>query len=96
LKSVLGEATAEAWRDPSGSVAMLHLTPDEGWVGRTIAEFETATGGRVSVLTRFGTGQLPRGEAVLQAGDSLHVMTPEDHAVVVRRVATSAPEGVTR
>jgi hypothetical protein len=50
----------------------------------------------VSVLTRFGTGQLPRGEAVLQAGDSLHVMTPEDHAVVVRRVATSAPEGVTR
>jgi trk system potassium uptake protein TrkA len=96
LKSVLGEATTEAWRDPSGTVAMLHLTPDEGWVGRTVTEFETATGGRVSVLTRFGSGQLARGETVLQAGDSLHVMTPEDHAMVVRRVATSAPEGVTR
>jgi trk system potassium uptake protein len=96
LKSVLGEATAEAWRDPSGGVAMLHLTPDEGWVGRTVTEFETATGGRVSVLTRFGSGQLAHGETVLQAGDSLHVMTPEDHAMVVRRVATSAPEGATR
>jgi trk system potassium uptake protein len=96
LRSVLGEATAEAWRDPSGKVAMLHLTPDEGWVGRTITEFEMATGARVTVLTRFGAGQLAHSETVLQAGDSLHVMSPEEHALIVRRVATSAPEGVTR
>src|SRR5579862_7962159 len=46
LKSVLGEATAEVWRDPSGAVAMLHVSPHEGWIGKSLQEFESATGGR--------------------------------------------------
>jgi trk system potassium uptake protein TrkA len=96
LKAVLGERTSEAWRDPSGDIAMLHITPDEGWVGHTVAGFESATGSRVGLITRFGAGQLPKEDQVLQAGDSLHVLTPEDHVVVVREIATQAPEGASR
>ncbi|HEY2272525.1 MAG TPA: TrkA family potassium uptake protein [Jatrophihabitantaceae bacterium] len=96
LRAVLGEWTAEAWRDPSGAVAMLHVTPDEGWVGHSLADFESATGSRVGLLTRFGVGELPKTDQLLQAGDSLHVLTPEDHVVVVRQVAGAAPEGATR
>src|ERR1700761_5094652 len=59
LKSVLGEATAEVWRDPSGAVSMIHVSPNEAWVGHRIADFESATGTRVVVVTRFGTGELP-------------------------------------
>ncbi len=59
LKSVLGGFTAEAWRDPSGAVAMLHLTPHEGWVGRRLSELEQATGARIAAVTRFGTAELP-------------------------------------
>ena len=92
LKSVLGDATAEAWRDPSGAVAMLHVTPDEGWVGRSIAEFETAAGSHVGLVTRFGAGQLPKPDTVIQAGDSLHVLTPEEHVIVLRQIAGNAPE----
>ena len=33
LKTLLGEATDEVWRDPSGAVSMTMLTPGEGWVG---------------------------------------------------------------
>ena len=93
LKSVLGEMTAEAWRDPSGAVAMLHVTPNEAWVGRTVADFEAAVGSRVGLLTRFGVGQLAKPEMVIQSGDSLHVLTPEDHVKKLREVATRAPEG---
>ncbi len=92
LKSVLGEMTAEAWRDPSGAVAMLHVTPDEAWVGRTLADFETAVGSRIGLLTRFGVGQLAKPDTVIQAGDSVHVLTPEDNVKRVRAVATRAPE----
>jgi trk system potassium uptake protein TrkA len=94
LKAVLGEWTAEAWRDPSGAVAMLHVRPDEGWVGRTVADFETAASSRVGLLTRFGAGQLARPGSIIQSGDTLHVLTPEDHVLRVREIATSAPEVV--
>ena len=93
LKSVMGDATAEAWRDPSGAIAMLHVTPDEGWVGRSVADFESASGSRIALVTRFGVGQLPRLDLMIQSGDSLHVLTPEDHVLVLRQIAAQAPAG---
>jgi trk system potassium uptake protein TrkA len=96
LRAVLGDRTAEAWRDPSGAIAMLAVMPDEGWVGHTVAEFESATGSRVGLITRFGAGQLPKSDVVLQAGDTLHALTAEDHVVVLREIAGQAPEGATR
>ncbi len=93
LKGVLGEATAEAWRDPSGAVTMLHVTPHEGWVGHPLAEFESASGGRVALVTRFGVGQLPASNTVIQSGDGLHVMASDAGAVHVRNTAVAAPQG---
>lgn len=94
LKSVLGEATAEGWRDPSGGVALFHVTPHEGWVGHPLAEFETATGTRVGLVTRFGIGQLPVGSSVLQSGDSMHVLVADDHVDLLRDLAARPPEGI--
>jgi trk system potassium uptake protein TrkA len=96
LKSVMGDVTAEAWRDPSGAVAMLHVTPHEGWVGYPIRDFEAASGSHVGLITRFGVGQLPRGDIVIQSGDSLHVLTPEDRVVMLREMASRAPDGASR
>jgi trk system potassium uptake protein TrkA len=93
LKSVMGELTAEAWRDPSGAIAMLHVTPDEAWVGRTVADFVGAAGSRVALVTRFGAGQLVKPDTIIQAGDSLHVLTPEDTVLRLREIAGRAPQG---
>jgi trk system potassium uptake protein TrkA len=93
LKSVLGEATAEAWRDPSGTVAMLHVTPHEGWVGHSLTEFEAATGARVGLITRFGIGELPVASTLIQSGDSLHVLVTDVQAPLVRDLAARPPEG---
>jgi trk system potassium uptake protein TrkA len=92
LKSVLGEATSEAWHDPSGAVLMLHVTPHEGWVGHPVKEFQTATKGRVALITRFGTGEVPTRETVIQDGDSLHVLTAEKTADEVRERVAKPPE----
>ncbi len=93
LKAVLGEATAEVWRDPSGAVAMLHVTPHERWVGHRVADFEASSGARVALITRFGTGELPLASSVVQSGDGLHVLTTDAQAPTVAIVAEQGPEG---
>ncbi|MGI8762120.1 MAG: potassium channel family protein [Jatrophihabitantaceae bacterium] len=93
LKSVLGEATAEAWRDPSGQIAMLHVVPHEGWIGHPLADFETATGSHIGLITRFGSGQLPLATTLIQSGDSLHALTTDEHAPLLRELAGRPPDG---
>src|SRR3954471_4880435 len=92
LKAVLGETTAEAWRDPSGNVAMIAVSPHEGWIGKSILDFEAATGTRVALYTRFGTGQLPLHKTLIQSGDMLHVLATDEQRDVLRQVAANAPE----
>jgi trk system potassium uptake protein TrkA len=94
-KIVLGEATAEVWRDPSGAVSLVHATPHEGWVGHSLAEFEAATGGQVAIVTRFGIGELPVPSMVIQDGDTLHVLVTDAHAAVLRELAARPPQGAT-
>jgi trk system potassium uptake protein TrkA len=93
LKSVLGEATEEAWRDPSGKIALVQVTPHEGWVGHSGTEFESATGTRIALITRFGSGQLVLASTVIQSGDILHVLVADDHADLLRDLAGKRPEG---
>jgi trk system potassium uptake protein TrkA len=93
LKAVLGETTAEAWRDPSGSVALIAVAPHEGWIGKSVTDFEAATGTRAALITRFGTGQLPLPSTLIQSGDTLHVVATDDRRETLRQAAGHAPEG---
>ena len=40
FKAVLGERATEAWRDPSGAIALVAVAPHEGWIGSPITAFE--------------------------------------------------------
>ena len=93
LKAVLGEATDEVWRDPSGAVALVHVAPHEGWIGHPLVDLETASGCRVALVTRFGIGELPTPSTMIQDGDGLHVLSTDAHMQVLREVAARAPEG---
>jgi trk system potassium uptake protein TrkA len=93
LKTLLGETTAEAWRDPSGAVALVQVMPHEGWVGHPVTDLEAATGARVGMLTRFGTGLLPTVSTLIQAGDTLHAFVTDEHAGLLHDVAGRPPEG---
>jgi trk system potassium uptake protein TrkA len=93
LKGVLGETTAEAWRDPSGAVALVSVSPHEGWIGRSIADFEAATATRAALYTRFGSGQLPLPSTLIQSGDTLHVLATDDRRASLHEAAARPPTG---
>jgi len=92
LKAVLGETTAEAWRDPSGAVALVAVSPHEGWIGRSITDFEAATGARAALFTRFGAGQLPLPATLIQSGDLLHMLATDDRRQPLHEIAGRPPQ----
>jgi trk system potassium uptake protein TrkA len=93
LKNLMGGTIDEEWRDPTGQVVMLHVNLSERWVGHKVTNFEDSTGSRVALISRFGKGELPHGDTVIQAGDELHVTATDDMTDVVRAAAADGPNG---
>lgn len=93
LSVLLGDRHVEDWRDPSGTVALIQIALDDGWVGRKVSEFEGASGARVAFLTRFGKGMLPTSSTVVQDGDLVHVLVTDDITAAVESVAITPPDG---
>ena len=92
LRMLVPEGQAAAWRDPSGTVAVLQLPVHEGWVGRKIAELQETVGCRVAFIMRFGTGLLPDTKTVLQADDVVWVAARSGTVTDVTSVAQREPE----
>ncbi|QWF83601.1 Trk system potassium uptake protein TrkA [Amycolatopsis sp. CA-230715] len=92
LRTLLPDGQAAAWRDPSGTVAVLPLSLHEEWLGRSVSELQDATGARVAFIMRFGTGVLPDRKTVLQADDTVYVAAHSGTVTEVTSVARHAPE----
>jgi trk system potassium uptake protein TrkA len=92
LRMLVPEGQAAAWRDPSGSVAVLPLPVHEGWVGRKVAELQEAVGARVAFIMRFGTGVLPEPSTVVHADDEIYVAALSGTITEVTAAAGQAPE----
>ncbi len=92
LRMLLPNGLATAWRDPSGTVAVLALPFHEEWVGRSVAELEDATGARVAFVVRFGNGELPHEDTLLQADDQVYVAAVSGTVTDVTTAAATPPE----
>ncbi|SDI90634.1 trk system potassium uptake protein TrkA [Actinokineospora alba] len=92
LRTLLPDGVASAWRDPSGKVALLQVPVHEGWVGRTVRDFQSATGCRVAFIMRFGTGVLAESKTVIQADDQVYVAALSGTVTDVTTAAAQAPE----
>lgn len=92
LRMLLPEGAATAWRDPSGTVAVLPVEVSEEWVGRPVRELEEAIGARVAFVMRFGTGVLPDAKTVVQADDTIYVAALSGTITDVAAAALQAPE----
>ncbi|WP_028932871.1 potassium channel family protein [Pseudonocardia spinosispora] len=93
MRMLLPDGVASAWRDPSGTVAVLPLPVHEGWAGHPIAELEEATGCRVAFILRFGAGVLPNEDTVIQAEDTIYVTAVSGTVSDVTVAAAAEPEG---
>lgn len=92
LRMILPEGSATAWRDPSGTVAVMPLAVHEDWVGHSIADLQDATGCRVAFIMRFGTGVLPDSKSAVQADDVIYVAARSGTVTDVAAAAARAPE----
>lgn len=91
MRMLLPDGVATAWREPTGTVAILPLPVHEDWVGRPVRELEAATGSRVAFIVRFGTGLLPRSDTVVQAEDTVYVAAVSGTVSDVTAAAAAAP-----
>ncbi|MGD9528305.1 potassium channel family protein [Pseudonocardia sp.] len=92
LRMLLPDGVATAWREPSGTVAILPLPVHEDWVGRPVRELEAATGSRVAFIVRFGTGVLPRPDTAVQAEDTVYVAALSGTVSDVTAAAAAPPQ----
>ncbi|MGH3979117.1 MAG: potassium channel family protein [Pseudonocardiaceae bacterium] len=91
LRMLLPEGVATAWRDPSGTMAVLQLPLHEDWVGRSVRNLQAATGARVAFIVRFGNGVLPDGKTVLQAEDQVYAAVVSGTVTDVTSAAAAPP-----
>jgi trk system potassium uptake protein TrkA len=92
LRTLLPDGVSSAWRDPSGSVALIQLPLHEGWFGHSVRSLQDATGARVAFIMRFGTAVLPDHKAVLQADDMVYMAARSGTVNEVGSIAQNAPE----
>jgi trk system potassium uptake protein TrkA len=92
MAMLVANAAKSAWRDPSGTVAVLPLPVHEGWAGRPVVELEQATGARVAFVLRFGSGVLPDARTVIQAEDTIYVAAVSGTVSDVTTAAAREPE----
>jgi trk system potassium uptake protein TrkA len=92
LRELLSVKVSELWREPTGKVLLMRVSVTEAWVGRKLAELESATGARTAWLVRFGEAQLPTAGTVLQDGDQLAVAVTDDITGRVHEVLESTPQ----
>lgn len=91
LNTLVRETETVRWRDPTGTVAVGELDLNENWVGQRVTDLETATGGRVAFLIRFGTGVLPDPRTVIQAGDQVYLAAVSGRAGEALAIAAQPP-----
>jgi len=83
LRAIIPEGLISEWRDPSGTVTIVNLPYHRHWIGRPLAEFESAIGVHTAFVVRFGRGLLPTHDTVVQEGDLIYasVLSKDVHDV---------------
>ncbi|GAA1396569.1 TrkA family potassium uptake protein [Pseudonocardia kongjuensis] len=92
LRMLLPDGVATAWREPTGTVAVLPLPLHEDWVGRSVRDLEEATASRVAFIVRFGSGVLPTATTIVQAEDTVYVAAVSGTVSDVTAAAAAPPE----
>jgi len=92
IRRLVPAGSATHWTDPSGEVRLAEVDLDPGWRGRTVRAVEQASGARVALLTRLGSGMVPTSETVVQDGDLIHMVLPVATATDVVDTLGTSPE----
>ncbi|PRZ43664.1 trk system potassium uptake protein TrkA [Antricoccus suffuscus] len=92
FRELMADKNEELWRDATDAVSLNRVQYDEGWIGRTVTNFEENTGFRIALLTRFGKAILPTRSTVIQHGDGVFALSSDESRVAAFDLAGNAPE----
>jgi len=91
LRILLADSSALAWRDPSGTVAVVALDLHEEWAGHRVTELEETVSARVAFIVRFGNGVLPDRHTAVQADDQVYVAAVSGTVAEAKALAAQPP-----
>jgi trk system potassium uptake protein TrkA len=91
MRHLVPEGSAELWRDPTSTVAIVEVPFHEGWISQPLRALEEASGARVAYLMRFGIGALPTASTVLQDGDQVYMLVTDEMIAGVTAITGSPP-----
>jgi trk system potassium uptake protein TrkA len=91
VRHLVPEGSAELWRDPTSTVAIVEVPLHEGWISQPLKALEEASGARVAYLMRFGIGTLPTVSTVLQDGDQVYMLVTDEMLAPVSAITGGAP-----
>lgn len=91
MRRLLPKGAVPQWRDASGSVRLVQVYVDSGWVGKTIGQLEAAAHTPIPFLTRFGIGMVPESKTIFQDGDLVFAAVENDRQSDVEAVLGRPP-----
>ena len=91
MRRLLPEGSEPLWRDPSGTVRLIQVFVDNGWVGRRIHDLSAAAGAPIPFVFRFGRGIVPDSDTVLQDGDIIFVGAETERTSEIETLFATAP-----
>ncbi len=83
LRHLLAAESAPDWIDPTAKFTMVERRVPTGGAGMSVAEVESASGGRVALLGRFGESSIPSPAILLQEDDVVHVVVSAENAALL-------------
>lgn len=92
LRRLVPKGDEPLWRDPSGSVRCDQFLAPPVWIGHPVRLMQDTTGGRISHLTRLGTGLIPKRETIIQEGDLVSIFMRDDDSDIVLERFHRGPE----
>lgn len=91
MRRLLPAGSEPQWRDPSGTVRLMEVHVDRGWVGKRVDQIEASAQTRVPFIFRIGTGLVPRNSTVFQDGDLLYVAVENSRLAEVEAILSAPP-----
>ncbi len=93
IRRMLPEGSQSLWRDATGTVRLAEVHVGSAWIGERVSLLEEQSGARVAFLTRYGEGQLPADDTVIQDGDLVNVVMRAADQSKIEEILERGPVG---
>ena len=93
MRQLLPLDDAVRWVDPSAQVCLVERPASRALIGTSVRQLESDGTIRLAALRRLGVSVVPAADLVVQEGDLLYLMVPNDRVVELQAAWADAGEG---